>query len=300
MLPLGTTDERLPRYRPWATVGLMATLLAIFLYTELALTPTARSLVFEAYGQVPARLRVDTGGAVLPLFAHMFLHGGWLHAIGNALFLWAFGRGVEAHLRWFFLPTYLGLGIFAAMISSATRLGSDVPAIGASGAIAGVMGIYFVLLPHARVRTIFWDVPAIIYMGIWFGMQVIDELTVGYASRVDYWAHIGGFLVGYALVRGLRAGFGLWPDEPHRLGPGWDPVRDARPPRRGRTLAVARALLAGHVVRESDLTLRDGFVKPGAVEGHHIDAILGQRLLQARYGAEVLLWSDFGLEEPDS
>ena len=299
MFPLGTANERLPSYRPWATGALVVSILSIFLYTELALPPTTKLHTFTAYGQIPARLGEDLSAAALPLFTHMFLHGSWLHAIGNILFLWTFGRGVEAHLRWFFLPTYIGVGIITAIISSATRLDSTIPAIGASGAIAGIMGMYFVLLPRAQVRTLFWDVPAIIYMVVWFGLQVFDGLTTGPTSRIDYWAHISGFLAGYMLARGLRAQFGLWPDDPHRLGPGWDPVRDARPPRRGRTLAVAKALPAGHVLHSSDLILRDGFIKPGAIESHHIDTVLGRPLLEARYGAEVLLWSDFGMDDPD-
>ena len=139
----------------------------------------------------------------------MFLHGGWLHFLGNMLYLWIFGDNVEDRLgHGRFLLFYLGCGATAALGQAATNPSSVVPMVGASGAIAGVMGAYFVLFPYSRVLTavfiVFFmdliEIPAIFFLGIWFLMQFfsgVGSLGAGTASGgVAFWAHIVGFAVG--------------------------------------------------------------------------------------------------------
>jgi membrane associated rhomboid family serine protease len=152
-------------------------------------------------------------GAVIPILVSMFLHGSWLHLLGNMLFLFVFGRSVEnrfGHLK--FLLIYLLSGLGGAFLHIFLNAGSRVPSIGASGAIAGVLGAYFVCFPRARITTFifpffFWSfhLPAPILLGYWFLVQfltgfqtaAIESATTG---GVAWWAHVGGFLVGMALA----------------------------------------------------------------------------------------------------
>jgi membrane associated rhomboid family serine protease len=160
-------------------------------------------------------------GGVLPLFASMFLHGGWLHFFGNMLYLWVFGDNVEdrvGHVR--FLVFYFVCGLAAAFFHIFTNPSSNVPTVGASGAIAGILGAYLVLFPGARVLTlvpIFFffqlvELPALIFLGFWFVMQFFSGAMSLAASDQQvggtaWWAHIGGFVAGIGLIwrhRGLR------------------------------------------------------------------------------------------------
>jgi membrane associated rhomboid family serine protease len=151
----------------------------------------------------------------------MFLHGGWLHIIGNMLYLWIFGNNVEDSIGHFkFIVFYLLCGIAAAAAQVAISPDSTVPMIGASGAISGVLGAYLLLLPRARVLVlfpiwIFWRVfyvPAMLMLVLWFGMQLLSGLAVLHVDvngGVAFWAHVGGFVAGILLVpvfkkRGVR------------------------------------------------------------------------------------------------
>jgi len=177
----------------------------------------------EVYGFVPRRFFgwTSLGGAALdpwrfvPLVTANFLHGGWAHIIGNMWFLGVFGDNVEdrlGHLR--FLLFYLVCGACSMLIQGWVLPGSRVPSIGASGAIAGVLGAYVVLYPGARVLTLVFlflvDLPAVVFLGIWFLMQLLSgaaSLTPAAgaaASGVAWWAHVGGFVVGIALCVLLR------------------------------------------------------------------------------------------------
>jgi membrane associated rhomboid family serine protease len=144
----------------------------------------------------------------------MFLHGGWLHLISNMWALAIFGDNVEdrlGHLR--YLVFYVLCGLAAGVVHFATNPFSRVPTIGASGAIAGVMGAYLVLFPRARVTTVvpllcfplFFELPALIYLGLWFVLQFASGFSELGASRstsgIAWWAHVGGFLAGIALLR---------------------------------------------------------------------------------------------------
>jgi len=187
---------------------------------ELTLGSDLNRLVF-LFGIIPARYTVPTiaihtpaGGLILPIFISMFLHGGWLHLLGNMLFLFVFGRSMEdrfGHLR-FLLIYFLG-GLGGAVVHIVLNAGSRVPTIGASGAIAGVLGAYFISYPAARITTLipifffFWTVelPALLLLGYWFLIQFfsgfrMQEIQSATAGGVAWWAHVGGFVVGIILA----------------------------------------------------------------------------------------------------
>ena len=150
----------------------------------------------------------------LPLFTSMFLHGGWLHLLGNILFLYIFGDNVEdrlGHIRYFFF--FVLCGVLAVIAHLITNPSSRVPTIGASGAIAGVMGAYLFLFPYARVVTLIFvfffvdiiEIPAFFFLAFWFILQFLNgTMSVSSANAVSggvaWWAHIGGFLAGILLL----------------------------------------------------------------------------------------------------
>jgi len=191
-----------------------------FLY-ELRLPDKALATFINDYGLVPARF---TGAAFIEgpryagLVTAMFLHGGWLHFLGNMWFLWIFGDNIEDHLgHGRFLVFYLASGILAGLAQVIASPSSPVPMIGASGAIAGVMGAYLVLYPRARVLTLIpifffislYEIPAIFFLGIWFLIQVWSgtaSSAMGSTGGVAFWAHTGGFIAGI-LVLGLMGGW---------------------------------------------------------------------------------------------
>jgi membrane associated rhomboid family serine protease len=152
-------------------------------------------------------------GVLGDMFTAMFLHGGIAHLLGNMLFLWIFGDNVEAALgKGWFLPFYLICGIIATIAQFAIDPRSEIPNLGASGAISGVLGAYMVLFPTAQVRVFIWPfsifigtprVPAILWIGIWFALQFFSGLEVlgqQQMGGVAFWAHIGGFVAGAVLV----------------------------------------------------------------------------------------------------
>ncbi|WP_170374330.1 rhomboid family intramembrane serine protease [Ruegeria atlantica] len=182
--------------------------------------PLINRLYFD-YAIIPAR--ITDGFAFETLVTSMFLHGGWMHLAGNMLFLWIFGDNLEdemGHLP--FLLFYLLAGVGAGLIHVATAPNSVVPTIGASGAIAGVMGGYLLLFPKARVDVLLilivyfriFTIPAFIMLGIWLGLQFMGSLASNPdEGGVAYWAHTGGFLVGLVLCLPLwlkRGGPAFW------------------------------------------------------------------------------------------
>jgi rhomboid family protein len=190
------------RTTPFVTVGLIVLNAVAFLY-ELQLTRPELQLVAQIYGVVPAYFSWSS------LFTSMFLHEGWLHLLGNMLYLWIFGDNVEDRLGHFgYLMFYLTCGAAAALGQVAVSAGSTIPMIGASGAIAGVMGAYFVLYPHSRVLTVVFllffmdmvEIPAIFFLGIWFVKELFSGVgslgTSALNGGVAFWAHVVGFAVG--------------------------------------------------------------------------------------------------------
>lgn len=198
MIPLRDTISS--RTVPFVTYGLLAINVLVFLH-QVRLGPAMEQFVYT-YGMVPRHFALDT------LVTSMFLHGGWMHLIGNMLYLHIFGDNVEdrlGHLR--FLGMYLGAGMAAGLAQFVIDPSSPVPMVGASGAIAGVTGAYLLFFPRARVVTlipffIFFhvvEVPAVVFLLIWFLYQLIlgiGSLGGPASGGVAFWAHIGGFVVG--------------------------------------------------------------------------------------------------------
>jgi membrane associated rhomboid family serine protease len=200
-------------------MGIICVNAFIFL-VEINLSPEALDHVFHLWGIVPLRfthprLRGDAQ-IYLTLLSSMFLHGGWMHIAGNMWSLWIFGDNVEDRIgRMGFLCFYLLSGLAAGLGHVLTNTFSPVPTVGASGAVAGVMGAYLLLYPHARVATlvpIFFlfqivELPAVVFLGFWFLTQVFSGTLAlatpsSHTGGVAWWAHIGGFVVGalWALV----------------------------------------------------------------------------------------------------
>jgi membrane associated rhomboid family serine protease len=214
LIPLRDTVRS--RTAPVVTVALIAVNVLVFLH-EVALGPYLERFVM-AYGLIPGRL-VDWPGdpldpaRFLPLLTSMFWHGGWLHLLGNMLYLWIFGDNVEDRLGHFrYLLFYLAAGIAAALTQVALNPTSALPTVGASGAIAGVLGAYLISYPRARVLTFvplfifpwFVEIPAFAYLILWFLMQLlagIGSLGAPETGGVAVWAHVGGFVAGVVLVK---------------------------------------------------------------------------------------------------
>lgn len=216
MIPLKDTVRA--REFPFVTAGLIATNLVIFLI-ELRLPPGPLDGFLWLLGVVPARfLASPTPSEWLTLITSQFLHGGWFHLVSNMLALYIFGDNVEDRLgHGRFLGFYLVCGIVASLVHVWANPWSLVPAVGASGAISGVLAAYLVLFPTARVFTVVplfflpWlvDVPAVVWIAIWFASQLLNGLlsiAVGAEALggVAWWAHIGGFVAGLILVWPLR------------------------------------------------------------------------------------------------
>jgi membrane associated rhomboid family serine protease len=215
MIPIRDTIPH--RHAPVATWALIAVNVFVFLFWELAQPPADVERFIYLFGLVPARFTHPgwAEGVGFPIHTYwpflttMFLHGGWLHIIGNMWVLAIFGDNVEDRMGPVrFILFYLICGLAAGVLHVVTNSRSTVPAVGASGAIAGVMGAYFVLFPRARIVAmfpiffypIFFQVPAYIYLGFWFLTQFFSG-TLAVASHqevggIAWWAHIGGFAAG--------------------------------------------------------------------------------------------------------
>jgi membrane associated rhomboid family serine protease len=201
----------------FVNIGLIVTNIAVFLY-QLTLTPHAFQVFVTANAMVPARIPAVLNGygsfeaAFLPLVTSMFLHAGIAHILGNMLFLGIFGDNVEAafgHLR--YLLFYFVCGVGAGLMHIAFNFNSHIPALGASGAISGVLGAYIVLEPRNRILTLIFiflvRVPAVVVLGLWFVLQFlsgIGSLGTTVNGGVAVWAHIGGFLLGSLITLAVR------------------------------------------------------------------------------------------------
>ncbi|MEB3336416.1 MAG: rhomboid family intramembrane serine protease [Leptolyngbyaceae bacterium] len=221
MVPL--RDNVPARITPYVTYALIAANILVFLY-ELSLTPPQLERFFQTWALVPRELTLTLSGGTVPmgppewltLFTSQFLHGGFLHIAGNMLFLWIFGNNVEdrlGHVK--YLIFYLACGALAALTQWFFGSGSAIPSLGASGAIAGVMGAYILKYPRAEVLTLvplgFFittvRLPAFFFLGIWFLQQAIYGVASLQAPAnigmqgggIAYWAHAGGFVFGASL-----------------------------------------------------------------------------------------------------
>lgn len=217
MLPIGVVGKS--KYQPVLIYGLIAINILVFIW-ELSVQAqggTAFTTMLRAYALDVCKVGIEPLPVLaLDSFRSMFLHGDMLHLLGNMLFLWVFGTKVEAYFgRWWFAAFYVTAG-FAAMLGhiwfggvACNLAGQTAFVIGASGAIAGVMGAFLFLYPAARVRTMvglfkpfFWEMklPAVLFLGYWFVLDLLKG--VGWISSVGvaHWAHIGGFVAGVAIM----------------------------------------------------------------------------------------------------
>lgn len=223
MIPL--RDDQ-PRFStPYVTYFLVVINLIIY-YGEFVLSPrNQRALLYE-FGLIPAHVAALATGAshapaaaaLLPIITSMFLHGSWAHVVGNMWYLWIFGDNIEDYLGHFkYLVFYLLCGITAALAQVALSPDSRLPTVGASGAIAGILGAYFLLYPKARVLiwlVLIFYVPAWVLLGFWFVMQFVSGTVSSAAGAsggggIAFWAHVGGFIAGVLLIK-------LFPERPRR------------------------------------------------------------------------------------
>jgi len=194
---------------PYVTYALIVMNVVIFFsYFAILGDPARTASFFDTYGLVPAHL--TSGSGLSGIITSMFLHGGVMHLAGNMLYLWIFGDNLEDELGHVgFLIFYLLSGVGAALAQVIADPGSQVPMVGASGAIAGVLGGYLLLFPKARVDILFIiviifkivPIPAWIVLSVWFALQIISgAATPAAGGGVAYWAHAGGFVVGLVLM----------------------------------------------------------------------------------------------------
>jgi membrane associated rhomboid family serine protease len=212
MLPL--RDDIPSSKFPIVTTGIIVANVLVFLQ-QLRLGPQVEEFMIN-YAVIPVRYthaeiarEFTWAQQIFSLFSSMFLHGGWLHLLGNMWVLWIFGDNVEDRLgRSRYLGFYLASGVAAAILHIFTNANSQMPTVGASGAIAGVMGAYFRFYPHARVETIIppfifsvFRLPAVVFLGGWFLLQFLNGAMSlgarGQSAGIAWWAHVGGFLFGF-------------------------------------------------------------------------------------------------------
>jgi membrane associated rhomboid family serine protease len=220
LIPL--RDDNPTTIPPFITVGIIGLCALVFLWQQ-TLSQEASTIAVYSYGVVPTVL---FGNDSLPpylarippeltILTSMFMHGGWMHIIGNMLYLWIFGNNIEdrlGHVR--FVLFYLLCGAAAALAQSLVNTHSEVPMIGASGAIAGVLGAYLVLFPRAHVLVLvplgfftqLLKLPAVLVLGFWFVLQLFEGglMARGEEGGVAHWAHVGGFVAGIVLIFLLR------------------------------------------------------------------------------------------------
>jgi membrane associated rhomboid family serine protease len=200
--PIGDTQVK-GGYTPYIAYALIAINVVIFLY-EVTLGPHACEIFLFKYGTIPAE--ITTGVDMHTLFTSMFLHGGWMHLIGNMLFLWVFADNIEAIIgSMMFLFFYIAGGLIGSAAHILVDTNSIIPSIGASGAISAVMGAYLVMFPKSKIKVIilFFTayMPALLFLLLWFGQQMISGLGAlipqeAESAGVAWWAHIGGFVFG--------------------------------------------------------------------------------------------------------
>ena len=212
MIPL--KDSNPTERFPLVTVVFITLNILVFLY-QLSLDDDTVGSFVAAFSLVPARLFY--AGTALPgpvpvgvtIFTSQFIHGGLLHLSGNMLYLWIFGNNVEDAMgRFRFIVFYLLCGAIASLAHAFMNDRSNIPMIGASGAISGILGAYVLLYPKARVLTLFTlgffvrmiEVPAMMVLGFWFVFQFLNALVAQGAGGVAWYAHIGGFFAGLALI----------------------------------------------------------------------------------------------------
>jgi len=208
MIPL--KDSVRPKKYPYVNITLIFLNIAIFIY-QLSLGEAALIELYYRYGVIPQNFLALQGDTILPFLTSMFLHGGWFHLLGNMLYLWVFGDNVEDRIgHGGYLLFYLAAGAAGSLSHIAANPQSAVPTIGASGAIAGILGAYFIFFPRAKVLTLIpigifittAYLPAYLFLVLWFFLQVFNAFLSGLSTATEtvaWWAHIGGFVLGFAV-----------------------------------------------------------------------------------------------------
>ena len=215
MFPLH--DDNPTEINPVITIGLIIICILVFLWQTSLGQDLGQAIVYSL-GMIPAVLFNDTElsselymvPAEITVLTSMFMHGGFMHLGGNMLYLWIFGNNIEDSMGHFrFIIFYLLCGTAAALAQAIVDPGSEIPMIGASGAVSGVLGAYLLLYPHAKVLVVVpiiiiiktFRIPAMFVLGLWFAMQLISSAnTVSGEGGTAWWAHIGGFVAGMVLI----------------------------------------------------------------------------------------------------
>jgi len=232
MIPIGD-DPRRHRF-PVVTVLFLLANIAVFIY-QLALSSRAMTMFVQSVGTIPAEILsgrdfppAAPGPVYITLVTAMFVHGGFLHIASNMIYLWVFGDNVEdvfGHVQ--YAAFYLFSGVAAGLTHVFVNAESTIPSVGASGAIAGVLGAYLVLFPSAHVRTLLFlgpfitmaRVPALLLIGFWFLTQLVSglaalDIETQQTAGVAFWAHIGGFVAGFVIAMVFRPGRTVQPRLP--------------------------------------------------------------------------------------
>lgn len=207
------------RSRTFPIVNLTIIVLNLIVYfLEVSVEPYQLNQIYYTFGLTPAEVlnTIFTGASLTPVLVNfitaMFIHGGWVHVIGNMLFLWVFGDNVEDRLGHFkYLLFYLAAGIVGSVAHIITNPTSTVPVVGASGAVAGVLGAYIIAFPRSRILALvpiiiiftLMEIPAVVFIALWFLIQLFNGVASlgGAANPVAYWAHVGGFIMGAVLIK---------------------------------------------------------------------------------------------------
>ncbi len=215
MIPLRDSTKS----QTFPIVNLTIIVLNILIYfLEVSFEPYQLNQIYYAFGLVPAEVMntIITGSSLTPVLISfvtaMFIHGGWLHVIGNMLFLWVFGDNVEdrlGHVK--YLLFYLVVGAAGSLAHIISNPFSTVPIVGASGAVAGVLGAYIIAFPRSRILALvpifiiftLVEIPAVIFIALWFVLQLFNGVASlgGNVNTVAYWAHVGGFVMGVILIK---------------------------------------------------------------------------------------------------
>lgn len=195
--------------------NILIILLNIYVFYLMLVSPNLDQFIFN-YAFIPSRVNFTDPSTLVPFLTSMFLHGGFLHIISNMWFLWIFGDNVEeyiGHIK--YAAFYLVAGVAGSALQYLLNTSSDIPSLGASGAVSGILGAYYVLFPHSRVKTLIFiflfftviEIPAVIYLFYWFFLQLfsgVASLNATQAGGIAFWAHIGGFLTGILFAKMIK------------------------------------------------------------------------------------------------
>ena len=209
MFPI--SDSIPARRFPFFNLALIAA--TVFVFFQQLIAPDPDAFILQ-YALVPANVDFNNAATFYPFVTAIFLHGGLLHIVSNMWFLWVFGDNIEGHIGWyFFLPLYFAAGIIGNVAQYMIMPTSIIPMLGASGAVAGVLGAYYVLFPHSKIKTLvpvfgfltFVNISAPFMLGYWFVLQLFSGAVSlpfsGETSGVAFWAHVGGFMAGFIIAQ---------------------------------------------------------------------------------------------------